>query len=260
MLYLFKELDLSESFVLKGSGFTEKNEKNILVIIPAFNEEKNLEKVVGKLTEEHPQYDYVVINDGSLDGTAKICKNNNYNYIDLPVNLGIGGAVQCGFIYAKQRGYDVAVQIDGDGQHNPEFIDRMICVLEKQSVNMVIGSRFIEKQGFQSSALRRIGINLIRIVIYLVCKVRITDATSGFRAVDRQLINLFAENYAQDYPEPESVVLAGLNNLKVHEIPVIMNERQGGKSSINAISSVYYIFKVILALVICRMSKGRKNV
>ncbi|MDR2864501.1 MAG: glycosyltransferase family 2 protein [Spirochaetaceae bacterium] len=223
------------------------------MIIPAYNESKNIKLVVENIINNYPQYDYVIVNDGSQDDTAAICYKNNYNIIDLPVNLGIGGAVQCGYIYAYQNDYDISVQIDGDGQHDPAYVEKLIKPITSGTVDMVVGSRFIERQGFQTSFIRRFGIKLIKSVIKICCGASITDTTSGFRAVNKKLIQFFSGEYAQDYPEPEAIVSAVLTGYRVLELPVVMAERSGGVSSINAVRSVYYMLKVLLALTICRI-------
>ncbi|WP_136290506.1 glycosyltransferase family 2 protein, partial [Streptococcus pyogenes] len=174
-----------------------------------------------------------------------------------PINLGIGGAVQTGYRYAQRCGYDVAVQVDGDGQHNPCYLEKMVEVLVQSSVNMVIGSRFITKEGFQSSFARRIGIKYFTWLIALLTGKKITDATSGLRLIDRSLIERFANHYPDDYPEPETVVDVLVSHFKVKEIPVVMNERQGGVSSISLTKSVYYMIKVTLAILVVRLKGNR---
>jgi len=234
--------------------------EKILIIIPAYNEADNLDSVVSNLIRSFPQYDYVIINDSSTDDTEIICQYNGYNYISIPINLGIGGTVQCGFQYALQNGYKYAVQLDGDGQHDPTYIENLLVPLISGEADMVVGSRFINKEGFQTSFMRRFGISIIRIAIKLCSGVNITDTTSGFRAVNKKLIKLFAKEYAQDYPEPEAIVTAVLNGYKVMECPVVMHERQGGISSISTVRSIYYMIKVPLALFIKRLSMTRKKV
>lgn len=233
--------------------------ERVLLIIPAYNEEKNIESVVDNLIENYPQYDYLVINDCSTDCTKEILENNNYNYISLLTNLGIGGGVQSGYIYAVERDYDITVQIDGDGQHDPEYIESLLKPILNKEADIAIGSRFIEKKGFQTTGLRRFGINVMRTIIKLCCGVNITDATSGFRASNRAATEFFSRNYANDYPEPEAIVASVLNGFRIVEVPVVMKERAGGKSSINAKRSLYYMIKVSLALLICRISNNKKR-
>ena len=174
-----------------------------LIIIPAFNEESNIEKTVTAIEKNAQGFDYVIINDCSGDYTRQICEQNGYNIVNLPINLGIGGAVQTGYKYALEHGYDVAVQVDGDGQHDPEFLNKMAEHLMINGLDMVIGSRFIEKEGFQSSKLRRIGIVFFSVLIKILTGKRITDPTSGLRMVGRNVMALFAVDYPRDYPEPD---------------------------------------------------------
>ncbi|MBM6948816.1 glycosyltransferase family 2 protein [Mordavella massiliensis] len=226
-----------------------------LIIIPAFNEEANIEKTVRAILRDAPDFDYVVINDCSTDQTRKICEEHGFNIVNLPINLGIGGAVQTGYKYAYENGYDVAVQVDGDGQHDPEFLNKMAEHLMDRHLDMVIGSRFIEKKGFQSSKMRRVGIIFFSKLIKLLTGILITDPTSGLRMVGRNVMALFAVDYPRDYPEPESVVAVLRRRMKVEEIPVIMHEREGGISSISLKKSVYYMIKVTLAILIERIRK-----
>ena len=221
-----------------------------LIIIPAYNEEACIEKTVENIKRSAPSFDYIIINDCSGDRTKEICENNQFQYINLSVNFAIGGAVQTGYIYALENHYDVAVQVDGDGQHDAAFLNEMAAFMEKNQANMVIGSRFIEKKGFQSSGLRRMGIKFFTGLIKILTGRTITDPTSGLRMVDREIIKMFAENYPKDYPEPETVVAVIRKNMKVKEIPVVMKERQGGVSSISPKKSVYYMIKVSLAIII----------
>ncbi|WP_426350474.1 glycosyltransferase family 2 protein [Alloiococcus sp. CFN-8] len=221
-----------------------------LIIIPAYNEESNIKDVVNYIIRTVPDYDYIIINDGSTDKTEEICKNEGFNYISLPVNLGIGGAVQTGYRYALENQYDIAVQIDGDGQHDCRDLDRLLDKLKKNRYNMVIGSRFISREGFQSSFTRRLGISYFSSLIKAITKVRITDPTSGLRMCDKRVIEVFAKEYPTDYPEPESIVTIIRKGFSVGEVEANMKERQGGVSSINAMKAVYYMIKVTLAILI----------
>lgn len=229
-----------------------------LIIIPAYNEEKNIISVINNLITNYPQYDYVIINDGSTDNTEQVCKEHGFHYVTLPSNLGIGGGVQTGYLYAKENNYDIAVQIDGDGQHNPQYIQDAIEQLNK-GFDMVIGSRFIAKEGFQSSGIRRVGISFLSTIIKILCHTKIYDVTSGFRICNRKMIEFFAQNYAQDYPEPEAIVNAVLHNFRVSEIPVVMNERLDGKSSISSLKSIYYMIKVSISLVLTKITLDKKG-
>lgn len=221
-----------------------------LVIIPAYNESESIKKTVEDIIEKAVGFDYIVVNDCSTDNTAEICEENGFNYLNLPINLGIGGAVQSGYRYAYDNGYDIAVQVDGDGQHDPAFLGKMAEELERQQADMIIGSRFITKEGFQSSLMRRIGIVYFTGLIKLLTRTTITDPTSGLRMIGRDVITYFAKNYPKDYPEPESVVAILKQGKKVVEIPVIMRERQGGTSSIRFTKSIYYMIKVTLAILV----------
>ena len=227
-----------------------------LIIIPAFNEEGSIEKVVNNLTEKFPQYDYLVVNDGSTDGTKNICSGNGYQVVNLVINMGIGGAVQTGYRYARENNYDIAVQIDGDGQHDVRFLTEMIKLIEENKADVVIGSRFVEKEGFQSSQMRRVGINFLSILAWILTGVRVKDITSGYRVINRKFIRIFAEDYPSDYPEPEAMVIAAVHGGKIVEYPVVMRERENGESSITLKKSVYYMIKVTLAMLIRRLSFG----
>lgn len=227
-----------------------------LIIIPAYNEAANIEKVVDNLVQNYPQYDYLVINDGSTDDTGAVCRKKHYQYVNLPINMGIGGAVQTGYCYAKENDYDAAVQIDGDGQHDVSFLAEMLKVIEEGQADVVIGSRFVEKEGFQSSGLRRIGIRFLSFLGWLLTGIRVKDITSGYRVVNRKFIRIFAEDYPSDYPEPEAMVIASVHGGKIMEYPVVMKERESGASSITFKKSVYYMCKVTIAMMIRRLSFG----
>ncbi len=228
----------------------------VLIIIPAYNEADGISQLIDNLKTNYAQYDYVIINDGSTDNTKKLCKEKDYNVLNLPINLGIGGAVQTGYKYARENDYDIAVQIDGDGQHNPQYIEQMIMRMETEDADIVIGSRFINKEGFQSSRMRRAGINFLSNLIKLCTGKKIYDVTSGFRVVNKRFINIFSEDYSRDYPEPEAIVTAVMWKGKLLEEPVIMNERKTGTSSINFRRSFYYMIKVTLAILVRRISYG----
>lgn len=221
-----------------------------LIIIPAYNESECIVNTVRKILEYKEEFDYIVINDCSTDDTGKICEKNKFNVLNLPQNLGIGGAVQTGYLYGYRNGYDLAVQVDGDGQHDPAFLHQMAEYMEQENLDMVIGSRFIEKKGFQSSGIRRLGIRYFTGLIKFLTRTKITDPTSGLRMVNRDIMEFFSENYPKDYPEPESVVAILRRGKKVKEIPVVMKERAGGISSISPRKSVYYMIKVTLAILI----------
>lgn len=227
---------------------------SVLVIIPAYNEESNIVNTVMDLKNKCPDYDYVVINDCSKDDTLKVLRDNKFNYLNLPTNLGIGGAVQCGYMYAAENGYDVAIQMDGDGQHDPKYYPDAVKLIEADDADIVIGSRFITNEGFQTSFMRRFGIKFLSGLINIVCQQKVKDVTSGYRTANRKYLELFAKEYAQDYPEPEAIVAAKLKGARIKEIPVIMREREGGESSISPLKSVIYMSKVSLAIIFSRLT------
>ncbi|MBR9936536.1 glycosyltransferase family 2 protein [Oscillospiraceae bacterium Marseille-Q3528] len=229
-----------------------------IVIIPAYNEISNIRTTVQDILDHAPGFDYVIINDCSQDGTMRFCTEQGMNIINLPVNLGIGGAVQTGYLYAWRNGYDVAVQFDGDGQHDASYLGEMADFLQAQQADMVIGSRYIKKEGFQSSGIRQFGIRYFSALIKLLTGKRVTDPTSGMRMVNRDVMKIYSEDYPVDYPEPESVVTILRMGKKVSEIPVIMRERQGGVSSISPRKAVYYMIKVTLAILMECLRKRRK--
>lgn len=227
-----------------------------LIIIPAYNEAANIEKVINNIVQNYPQYDYVIINDGSTDKTEKVCVNAGYQVLNLPINMGIGGAVQTGYRYAKKNNYDAAVQIDGDGQHDVAFLEDMLKLLETGEADVVIGSRFVQKEGFQSSQIRRVGIRFLSILAQILTGVQIRDITSGYRVVNRRFIEIYANDYPADYPEPEAMIIAAVHGGRIKEYPVIMRERENGTSSITFKKSVYYMIKVTLAMLVRRLSFG----
>jgi glycosyltransferase involved in cell wall biosynthesis len=225
-------------------------EPRVLVIIPAYNEEESLGRVIRKVQAVNPLASIAVINDGSTDATPDIADGYGAVVLDLPYNLGIGSAMQTGFMFARERGFDVAVQVDGDGQHDPAEIAELLSVLGQGQADVVIGSRYIEDRGYITPHLRRSGIMLLSTLISWIVRQHITDPTSGFRALNRRAIDLCATDYPFDYPEPESVVLFKRAGLRIAEIPVTMNPRYGGQSSITPLRSAYYMIKVIMAIMI----------
>ena len=227
-----------------------QKEIRILVIIPAYNEEQSIGKVITRVREVVNHADIVVVNDGSKDETARLADAHGAVVLNLPHNLGIGSAMQTGFLYAREYSYHVAVQVDGDGQHDPSEIPEIIQTLQSSGADIVIGSRYIEDRGYTTPWARRMGIIFLSSVISLLVGKRVTDPTSGFRALNRRAIIFCAADYPFDYPEPESVVLFQRAGLKILEIPVTMNPRYGGQSSITPLRSGYYMVKVILAILI----------
>ena len=237
----------------------------ILLIIPSYNEEENVlenyQKIIDYNKTNKTNYDAIVINDGSKDRTEDICIENNIPYITLVHNLGIGGDVQTGYKYAKEHGYDIAVQFDGDGQHDVRFVKKIVEPIFKNKADMVIGSRFIDKSvsTFKSSKSRRMGISIISFFIKLVTGKKIYDTTSGFRAINKDLINCFADDYPVEYPEPVSSTKILKKKYRIEEVAVSMNERTGGVSSLGKIwKQAYYMFNVILSIILVAQGSDKK--
>lgn len=232
-------------------------EKKIILIIPCYNEEKNILNIYKDIKKTN--FDYVFINDGSNDMTEIILKNNKLNYISLINNLGIGGAVQTGYKYAFMNDYDIAVQFDGDGQHRIDYVDRIIEPIINNKADMVIGSRFINKiDTFKSTGTRRLGIRIISFFIKLVTHKKIYDTTSGMRAINKKLIEEFSNNYPTEYPEPVSTAIIFKKGYKVKEVSVEMNERKVGISSITNWKSCYYMINVILYILVIGLRRYKK--
>ncbi len=233
---------------------------DMLVIVPAYNEAENIGRVIADLKTLDLDPDILVINDGSLDSTYDVVKSTRMALVvNLPTNLGIGGAVQTGFKWAVRNGYQIAVQFDGDGQHIAAEIPKLLKVLEEQNASMVIGSRFTEKHsGYRSTFTRRIGIRVFMAVNSLLIGQTITDNTSGFRAYDRRAIEFLGRNYPVDYPEPEVVILLGKNNFSIAEVFTLMQERQSGGSSIAGFKGLYYMVKVLLAILMTSLRQPVK--
>lgn len=224
--------------------------QRLLIIIPAYNEEESLARVIASINTAVPFADVVVINDGSHDATARVGEIAGAHVVSLPFNLGIGAAMQTGFLFARDNHYDFAVQVDGDGQHDPSEIGVILELLLKGEADVVAGSRYIEDRGYITPWQRRLGIIILATLISVVVRRRVADPTSGFRASNRRAINYCAENYPSDYPEPESVVQFARAGVRMREVPVTMNPRYGGQSSITPLRSFYYMVKVVLAIFI----------
>ncbi|RZJ89412.1 MAG: glycosyltransferase family 2 protein [Chryseobacterium sp.] len=226
--------------------------KNLLIIIPCFNEQAALpgllQQLINLVLPKDYQMDIVVINDHSTDLTADVASKFPVTLLNLPVNLGIGGAVQCGLRYAMEYHYDLAVQMDGDGQHPPSELPKLLSCYQLTGANLVIGSRFLERQGFQSSPIRRLGISYFHLLNKVFTGQNIYDSTSGFRLFDQKSIQLAARHYPDDYPEPESLVMFSRKKLSICETAVLMKSRDGGKSSIGSFASLFYCVKVSIAM------------
>lgn len=222
-----------------------------LAIVPAFNEVGAIAPTVAAIQDAAPDFDVLVVDDGSSDATSEVASQAGAAVLRMPFNLGIGGAMQGGYIYALERGYDVAVQVDGDGQHDPRHIHDLLARLHSDpELNMVTGSRFLhdDDHGYRSSATRRVGIRVFSGVVSLITGQRVTDPTSGFRMTSRRGIELFARDYPHDYPEVEAILLMHAHRLRSCEIPVRMRPRLTGESVISSSQSVYYMVKVLLAV------------
>ena len=221
-----------------------------VAIVPARNEEGSIEGVIEELRAFDPELDVVVVDDGSADRTAELAAAAGAAVVSLPFNLGIGGAVQTGFRYALEHGFDIAVRLDGDGQHDPEELPVLLDPLLTGEADIVVGSRFAGEAGYRVPVFRRIGTRLFARLVSLLVRQRVTDTTSGFQAVNRRGILLFASDYPHDYPEVEATVMVVKHRLRLTEVPVAMRERTSGRSSITALRSVYYMLKVTLALIV----------
>ncbi len=233
--------------------------KEILVVVPAFNESGNIASTVKELLALEGPVKVLVIDDGSQDTTKKEAQAAGAQVISLPYNLGIGGAVQTGFKYAKQFGFKIAVQVDGDGQHDARFLNKIIAPLVNNKADMAIGSRFIPPYvGYQSSFIRRIGIHFFAYLISFLTRVKITDPTSGFRAYNKKVIDFFAEDYPHDFPEPEAIMMAKRFNARIVEIPVEMRERKAGSSSIRYLKTFYYMVKVTFAILLSMIKEKQE--
>ena len=228
----------------------------LLIVIPAYNESMNIERVVDHLTHNFPQYDYVVVNDGSRDDTAAICRKRGYALIDLPINLGLSGAVQAGMRYAVKEGYDAVLQMDGDGQHRPEYIAVLQKTMEESGAEIVIGSRFVTEK--KPHTMRMMGSNLISAIIKISTRKRIMDPTSGMRLFGRDIVKEFA--YDMNYgPEPDTISYLLKQGVKVEEVQVTMDERIAGESYLNLVRSVKYMMLQCFSIVfIQRFRKGIK--
>ena len=227
----------------------------ILVIVPSYNEERSIGNVIKNLRDNFPQGDIIVVNDGSSDDTSQIVKDLGIVVIDLPYNLGIGGAMQTGFIYALENSYDVAIQFDGDGQHVAEEISKILKPHMQNGTDLVVGSRFLSETGFTSSVQRKIGSKILSFIVSSLVGKRVTDTTSGFRVYGKRAIERFSSIYPEDYPEVEALVIAHKMGLRIEEVPSRIMPRMFGKSSITTYEAVYYMVKVVLAIFVDLLKK-----
>jgi hypothetical protein len=220
-----------------------------LIIIPVYNEAESIGPLIRDLKREG-QSEILVVNDGSTDATEEIVRRSGVSCVSLPINLGIGGAVQTGFRYARENHYDMVLQVDGDGQHDPRCLKDLIRPQLDGQADVVIGSRFVNKTGFKSKVHRRLGIRFLQFLTHLLAGQPITDSTSGFRSYNSEAVAFLAENYAVDFPEPEAIISMVKKGFRLLEVPVVMRNREAGRSSISGWKSVYYLYKVVISMVI----------
>lgn len=221
-----------------------------IAIVPAYNEEGAIAAVIEEIRAFDPAFAVVVVDDGSHDATPAVARRHGAKVIRLPYNLGIGGAVQTGFRYAHEHGYDLAARIDGDGQHDPAELGPLIETVLAGAADICVGSRFAGSDGYRSSRSRRLGIRILARAVSLLTRQRVTDTTSGFQVLNRKALALFAADYPHDYPEVEAAVMLHKHRLRLAEVPVTMRERSAGESSITALRSIYYMIKVMLAILV----------
>lgn len=231
--------------------------RRVLAVVPAYNEERAIGAIVDEIRAFDPSFDVVVVDDGSADATSRVAAAHGAAVVTLPYNLGIGGAVQTGFKYALEHGYELAVRLDGDGQHDPAELPKLLAPVERGDADIVTGSRFADGSPTHRPPLaRRIGIMWFARLVSLLTRQRVTDTTSGFQALNERGIALFAGEYPSDYPEVEATVLVYKHRLRLEEVPVRMREREHGESSITFIRSVYYMLKVTLALLVAMLRRS----
>jgi len=228
-----------------------------LIIIPAYNESENIETVVNNLIENYPQYDYIVVNDGSKDDTADICKKKNYNLVDLPVNVGLAGGVQTGMKYACRNDYDYAIQFDGDGQHNPEYISDMLDEIQTKNLDFVIGSRFVSEK--KPKSLRMLGSNLIQLILKITTGKSFKDPTSGMRMFNKKLIFILA-NSLDFGPEPDTLAFLVRSGAKYSEVQVTMNERVAGESYLNFTRSIKYMVHIFSSIILMQWFRKKPKI
>ncbi len=227
----------------------------ILVVVPAYNEAGSIRGVIEDLRNNFPEGEVLVVNDGSSDNTGPLARGFGANVIDMPYNVGIGGVMQTGFIHALREGFEAAIQFDGDGQHRADEISKILRPWKIEGADLVVGSRFLSEEGFTSSVQRRIGAKILSFVVTALIRKKITDTTSGFRLYGRKAIEFFADYYPEDYPEVEALILAHKKGFRIKEVAARLDPRATGKSSITTTRAVYYMVKVLLAILVDLLKK-----
>jgi hypothetical protein len=232
-------------------------DNKILIIIPAYNEETNIRKTIKEIQREANNVNILVVNDGSTDNTGSIARQLGVRVLDMPYNMGIGVAVQTGLKIADEYGYDIAIQIDADGQHDPRYIPCLCQALISYPCDLVIGSRYLSQNGYKTSTVRSTGIKFFSYIASVIIGRKITDTTSGYRAMNKSVIRFFSKHYPTDFPDAKAIVMLGINNFTIKEIPVVMRQRQAGKSFLSVQKMVIYPFKNLMAIA-CVFVRGRK--
>lgn len=235
------------------------NISRIIILIPSYNEAESLPSLLDEVLEVAPELDILVIDDGSTDNTRRVVAQKGVPCICLPCNIGVGGAVQAGFRYAYNCGYEYAIRIDGDGQHPPSEISKFIDCMNNSEADLIIGSRFLGDNSYQNTVLRSYGIKVLALALSLICRKKVTDPTSGFQIANRKMLTFFAHIYPIDYPEPEALALISRQGYCFEEVPTFFRNRFAGKSTINGWGTLYYVFKVFLALIVDRLRPVDEN-
>jgi len=229
-----------------------------LVLIPAYNESESIYELIEKIKEKLSDFDILVINDCSTDETARVLKSiRGINYINLPFNMGIGGAVLTGFFYFIENNYELLIRLDADGQHPPEEARKLINEVADGQTDIAIGSRYLNEDGEYSSFLRMLGIKMLNHLASLILRIKLTDSTSGFRAYNRKAVEFLSKDYPFDYPEPEEIYMLKRHGFRIKEVPVKMKERKSGKSSITTAKTYYYLIKILMAILIKHLVGGK---
>lgn len=229
-----------------------------LIIVPAFNEASTILNLLGEIRQKAPFADTIVVNDCSTDNTAKVLSQHDVPFLSLPANLGIGGAVQTGFKYAREKGYDAVVQVDGDGQHDPASVKVLLDTLADEMVDVVIGSRYLQNTGYKTPMARRFGMIIFSALAQLLTGSKVTDTTSGLRALNKRAIDFFADNYPVDFPDAEAIIMLKYSGFRIIELPVVLRQRQSGRSTTGFVKSLYYPFRSLLGIFAVLVRKRRK--